>query len=306
LTMTVVFENSIEKTFQFDNKDGYYFDLQETGVTRVEFYILENNSYRVVEEVEFFGTYDDSQMPEEPDSDGDGIPDSEDEYPDDPTNTPPPETSEDLQEVKNLEVSSTDERVDLSWKNPGKYFDKAVIYRRNLGGTTAFNINPFSPMKVHAAEEYKPIFETNGTEFSDLSIEPENEYQYKVTTMYGGMESNGVTVQTKVPKPPLVDTSDMEMPFGVGDLIKSGNGLLALIGGFVLLALSFIFVPKVIAAIRGANTENASNSVPGDGRAERIGKQPKVTDRQMNLAVNGRQTREGRQPRIRDRQIKGG
>ncbi|WP_208592325.1 hypothetical protein [Gracilibacillus suaedae] len=47
-----------------------------------------------------------------------------------------------------------------------------------------------------------------------------------------------------------IDWSGLSLPFDVGDLIASGNGLLGMIGGFVLVALAFIFVPKVITLIR--------------------------------------------------------
>ncbi|WP_018931343.1 hypothetical protein [Gracilibacillus lacisalsi] len=50
--------------------------------------------------------------------------------------------------------------------------------------------------------------------------------------------------------PTGIDWSGLSLPFNVGDLISSGNGLLGMIGGFVLLALAFVFVPKVITLIR--------------------------------------------------------
>lgn len=187
------------------------------------------------------------------DSDGDGIPDHEDEYPEDPTNTQPPETIEDVPEVQNLKIEAIPDRVDLTWDKPPKYFDKATIYRKKTGTATSLNIsnlNPFKANKVYAAEDYEPLFETNGTSFADLSVKENESYIYKVTNTYGGMESSGVTVNTTIPKPPLIDTSKMKLDFGVTDLIKSGNGLLGLVGGFVLLALSFVFVPKIIATIR--------------------------------------------------------
>ena len=50
----------------------------------------------------------------------------------------------------------------------------------------------------------------------------------------------------------MVDFSGVTLPFTVGDLISSGNGLLGLIGTFVLLGLAFKFAPKVISLIRTA------------------------------------------------------
>ncbi|AIF45725.1 hypothetical protein [Virgibacillus sp. SK37] len=51
-----------------------------------------------------------------------------------------------------------------------------------------------------------------------------------------------------------IDWSGLSLPFSVTDLIASGNGLLGLIGAFVLLGLAFVFVPKVIALIRNSFT----------------------------------------------------
>lgn len=51
-----------------------------------------------------------------------------------------------------------------------------------------------------------------------------------------------------------IDWTGLTLPFDVTDLIASGNGLLAMIGGFVLLALAFVFVPKVITLIRQSFT----------------------------------------------------
>ncbi|QGH32597.1 hypothetical protein GI584_00185 [Gracilibacillus salitolerans] len=227
------------------------------------------------------------------DSDGDGIPDHEDEYPDDPENIPPPETTDEVPEVENLEIEATPERVDLSWKKPLRYFGKATIYRKTTGTVTSFNmndLNPFAAQTVYAAEDYEPLFETNGTTFADLSVNENDEYEYKVTNTYEGIESRGVTVQTTIPEPPLVDTSDMTLPFGVEGLIESGNGLLLLIGGFVLLALAFLFVPKVIAAIRQSFSG-------GNGATQTAAPGTRVTERQQKI-MTGQKQREPRAPRI--------
>lgn len=47
-----------------------------------------------------------------------------------------------------------------------------------------------------------------------------------------------------------VDFTGVTLPFTVGDLVSSGNALLGLVGSFVLLALAFVFVPKLITLIR--------------------------------------------------------
>ncbi|WP_185959730.1 hypothetical protein [Lentibacillus cibarius] len=49
-----------------------------------------------------------------------------------------------------------------------------------------------------------------------------------------------------------IDWSGLSLPFDVGDLITSGNGLLGLVGSFVLLGLAFVFVPKIIGLIRNS------------------------------------------------------
>jgi hypothetical protein len=265
--------------------DGYT-EVDFKGVIRIEFYEKSVDSFFMIKEIEFFGEVNiadadgdgipDSEdpFPDDPtngDADGDGIPDSEDEYPDDPTNTPPPDSDGDgipnnedefpddpenkLPEVSNLEIKTSPGRVDLTWNNPEQYFEKAIIYRKtNNVETAAFSIsdlNPFKPMVVSAAEKFTPIFETNGTKFSDLTVEEGKTYSYKVTNYYNGMESDGVIVSMDTPvEPPLVDTGEAKIPFGVKELISSGSGLLGLIGGFVLLALAFVFVPKVIKLIR--------------------------------------------------------
>lgn len=47
-----------------------------------------------------------------------------------------------------------------------------------------------------------------------------------------------------------LDFSGITLPFSVTDLVGSGNALLGLVGSFVLLALAFVFVPKLITLIR--------------------------------------------------------
>lgn len=47
-----------------------------------------------------------------------------------------------------------------------------------------------------------------------------------------------------------LDFTGITLPFSVSDLVGSGNALLGLVGSFVLLALAFVFVPKLITLIR--------------------------------------------------------
>lgn len=58
----------------------------------------------------------------------------------------------------------------------------------------------------------------------------------------------------------MIDFSGISLPFNVGDLISSGNGLLALVGAFVLLALAFNFVPPIIKIIVGNFQHNREYS----------------------------------------------
>lgn len=49
-----------------------------------------------------------------------------------------------------------------------------------------------------------------------------------------------------------VDFSGVTLPFTPADLLTSTTGLLGVVGGFVLLGLAIIFVPKIINVIRSA------------------------------------------------------
>lgn len=52
------------------------------------------------------------------------------------------------------------------------------------------------------------------------------------------------------PTPPLVDFSGITIPFSASDLLSSGVGLLGVIGAFVLLAMAFPLVTKLIRTIK--------------------------------------------------------
>jgi hypothetical protein len=47
-----------------------------------------------------------------------------------------------------------------------------------------------------------------------------------------------------------IDFSGISLPFAATDLLSSGVGLLGVVGGFVLLALAFPMVMKLIAVIK--------------------------------------------------------
>ncbi|MBM7543255.1 hypothetical protein [Amphibacillus cookii] len=246
-----------------------------------------------------------------------------------------------VEEIKNINVEAEHDRVNLSWELPDtEHFDHVNIYRMDLGQaeqeTSMFEF--LRPLTVNASENYQPLFETNGTYFNDLSVEENNSYEYKLTTEYQGVESEGVTVQATTgfaPAPPIggddyqeqpngdylvtwesptdgdvrvlldgeiyatvpasdgqftVPATDMvynnfgdpligiqpvapngqegsisqpsgtELPFTPRDLIGTGNGLLMLVSGFVLLALAFVLVPKIIKVIRSSMQNESSRS----------------------------------------------
>lgn len=115
---------------------------------------------------------------------------------------PPPEF-----EIKNLKAKPAFNRVDLFWSNPDyEGFHHVRIYRKDNVSTR----NPFMQLLfglvVYADDDdFKPIFETNGTYFNDLTVEPDSSYEYKLTTNSedGMFESQGVTIKvTTPPEPP--------------------------------------------------------------------------------------------------------
>jgi hypothetical protein len=49
------------------------------------------------------------------------------------------------------------------------------------------------------------------------------------------------------------------LPFDVGELITAATDLLGLIGPFVLLAISFVVVPKLVRIIKGSLGSGGKN-----------------------------------------------
>ncbi|SGI72002.1 Fibronectin type III domain [Mycobacterium tuberculosis] len=253
-----------------------------------------------------------TKSPPPPDRDGDGIPDSEDQFPDDPTNTPPPVEAG---EVKNLEITTTYKSANLSWVLPkSENLQHVNIYRETLTQETSFMDKLINGKTVYAAGE--KIFETNGTYFNDYTVEPGTEYEYKVTTTsVDGVESEGVTARTTTPGKPLVDFEEVSLPFSVKDLLLSGNGLLWIIGPFILLALAFLLVPKLRNLILGAFRKDSKASSEADERrtkAEAIQKMERQEEKEFRTAREPkservevaakpiREPKEINQPRIRE------
>ncbi|HHY22579.1 MAG TPA: hypothetical protein GX525_12050 [Bacilli bacterium] len=103
-----------------------------------------------------------------------------------------------LEEIKEVKANATHERVDLSWRNPiyNPNFNFVRIYRKELTKPTSFINQALFGSVVKANTGYVPLFETNGTYFNDLTVEPETTYEYKLTTEnISGVESEGVTIQ---------------------------------------------------------------------------------------------------------------
>jgi hypothetical protein len=117
------------------------------------------------------------------------------------TTIPPPE------DIQDLQADAKYDQVKLSWKRPeSEFFSHVNIYRKVVEDESVFD-QLFSASTVSAAttsDGYTPMFETNGTYWTDLTVDPETTYSYKVTTEnIEGQESEGVTIEvTTPPEPP--------------------------------------------------------------------------------------------------------
>lgn len=109
---------------------------------------------------------------------------------------PKPKPAGDIEELK-AEIKYN--RVDLSWTLPHSENLKHVIIYRDTLKKSFFD----KMLGVRTVKAATPIFETNGTYFNDLTVEPETKYEYTLTTMSTEkVESDGVTVQVTTPKEP--------------------------------------------------------------------------------------------------------
>lgn len=129
-----------------------------------------------------------------------------------------------LKDVTELNAETDYNRVDLSWNLPNSTEFKHVnIYRGEVIEEPNFFEKLFFGMAVEAAEEPTKIFETNGTYFNDLTVEPTTTYEYKLSTeSTTGEETEGVTVQTTTLEEPtpLLDGVESEKD-AAGDYVYS-------------------------------------------------------------------------------------
>ena len=136
--------------------------------------------------------------------------------------------------------------------------------------------------------EYNPIGDP------DVSATPESESGKKGT----------------VTRPPS-KLSEIELPFGVGDLLKTGSGLLWWIAPFVLLGLSFLLVPKlrnlIVYAVKGEQRKETDETgrrtkadLPETEKRERVEKEPK----EIKKEPIEKQGKKLRSVKVRERQIK--
>jgi hypothetical protein len=106
-----------------------------------------------------------------------------------------------IPEVFSPKIESKYNRVNLSWKNPHYVkFSHVNIYRDEIKEVSLIE-KVFSPLSVSAAST--PIFETNGTYFNDLTVQPGKDYEYTLTVESDeNIESEGVTLRTTTPEEP--------------------------------------------------------------------------------------------------------
>lgn len=116
-----------------------------------------------------------------------------------------------MKDISNLKTDTEYNRVDLSWNLPNSTEFKHVNIYRDVVEEQGFFQTLFFGTMVSAADEPTKIFETNGTYFNDLTVQPETTYEYKLTSQSTtGEETEGVTVQTTTEKEPKPDISDIE------------------------------------------------------------------------------------------------
>lgn len=119
-------------------------------------------------------------------------------------------------EVLDVTAEPKHNRVNISWKLPqSNFFSHVNIYRKTVEKEKQnFFQRLFLGSIVSASEEedgFTPLFETNGTYWNDLTVQPKTVYDYKLTTTtIDKKESEGVvvTVETLAEPKPVLDGGD--------------------------------------------------------------------------------------------------
>ncbi len=112
-----------------------------------------------------------------------------------------------VSDVTDLQADAKYDRVKLSWTRPdSEFFHHVKIYRKKVEQKSFWD-QLFGTTSVSAetpSDGYTPMFETNGTYWTDLTVTPETTYSYKVTSVnIEGNESQGVTIETTTPSEPV-------------------------------------------------------------------------------------------------------
>jgi hypothetical protein len=301
-----------------------------------------------------------------------------------------------LPEVKNVKSLVSDakyDRVKLSWELPfSEYFHHVNIFRKVKKEESFFKkLFNFGFIKASAADTtdgFTPMFETNGTYWTDLTVSPETKYEYKLTSENtDGRKSEGVTVEATTPQEPkpeikgatfkgspnedyivswqepttgtvkvlvggneyktvpaqqgsfTIPKGDMKytylgdadvaiqpiskwglegdqtkaprdnlkLPFSVTDLIESSNALFWLIGPFILLALSFLLVPKlrkliVSAFLTKKQKEDRNRRFQAEEKElrEKREKESREKNELIPTVKESRETRDSKEKSIKD------
>jgi hypothetical protein len=287
-----------------------------------------------------------------------------------------------VKDLKNVDANAKYDRVKLSWELPeSEYFHHVNIYRKVIKEESflksLFSLGTIHVSAADTADGYKPMFETNGTYWTDLTVEPDTGYEYKLTTENtDSRESTGITVQVETPQEPkpkieeasftpnengdyvvswsdpttgnvkikvggkeyktvpsslktytipksdltytsigdpditiqpvtergtegdVVSSPKTNLPFTAKDLVESGNGLLWLIGPFLLLALALLLVPKFRALILAAFSGKGKSIDTKERRSAQGDKELKLEPKGEPVRLS-KEPRELKTPRIR-------